>query len=326
MRKISKAIPEKYQSFIPAVILGTALLILYGKIAPGDDFFGAYTRLVYEPENFAEMVGLFNPMWLAPLLAPFVTMPGRWGYILFIGVLITVTIASTHILKGKKLLPLLSAQMFWILWWGQIDPLVILGLALGWTAVQKKNWRLQTGSLLLMSLKPQISLLPAVALWWWIGRKRWMTLAAFTAVLAFSIVIWGPWPLWVIEEMVNHTSRGGFELWNTSLGFYAAPLLIPALFLPLEKKSRLIALTATGMLISPYLPYYSTLLLLCFPLPPVLYGFGLIGYFPGVIGPALAWKSILLLPLSVLVWVYWPWIQSVLEKLRDGFRSKRAHG
>ena len=164
-----------------------------------------------------------------------------------------------------------------------------------------------------MSLKPQMTLFPAIAIWWWSGRERWYAFAAFLSIVVVSILIWGPWPIWVIEKVFSHMNRGGYDLWNTSIGFYAIPLIVPALYIPLNRRDRLLALTATGILISPYLPYYSTLILLCFPLPWILYIFGFVGYLPNIVTPLGAWKSITLLPVTVLIYTYWPYFQTLVK-------------
>ena len=91
---------------------------------------------------------------------------------------------------------------------------------------------------------------------------------------------------------------------DTGLGPIALPLFVPALLVPLDPPQRLLALAATAMLVSPYMPYYSTLLLLAFPLPWPLLALALLGYLPSLIGTTLAWKGVVLLPLGALTWVY----------------------
>ncbi|HLC34676.1 MAG TPA: hypothetical protein VJJ70_06735, partial [Anaerolineales bacterium] len=95
-----------------------------------------------------------------------------------------------------------------------------------------------------------------------------------------------------------------YRPWNATLGPIALPLFLPALLVPLDRPQRLLALTATAMLDSPYMPYYSTLLLLVFPLPWPLLALAFLGYLPGLIGTTLAWKGVVLLPLGVLAWIY----------------------
>ncbi len=293
------------------VILSVAIGLwsLYTVIGPGDDYKLCYTWMVENPEKLpevAEYPWTLNPTWLAPFMAPFVSLPGRSGYSLFMLATIAVTIYATKIFGGKPIPTLLSAHMFWILWWGQIDGWAILGLVLAWYAYRKQSWPLMFLALSMASFKPQIGFVPVVALWWWSGKDRWKSLTAMVGLVLASIIVWGPWPVWYFEGITKYLSDGHHDLLHASLGLKAWPLFIPALLLPMNKEKRLIVLTATTYIISPYMPYYSTILLFIFALPWWAYLFGLLGYFPTLIGTTLAWNSVVLLPLTVLVWIYLP--------------------
>jgi hypothetical protein len=189
---------------------------------------------------------------------------------------------------------------------------VVLGVALGWLALRRKSWGLLFLGMALATLKPQMGLLPIAALWWWAGPLRWQALAAYAGLFLMSLVVWWPWPAWVFEGLFIVARGTQYEAWNASLGWAALPLLIPALVVPMGRKERLTALTAAGLLISPYTPYYSTLVLLCLPLPAWAYVFAFIGYLPGVVGTTIAWNGIVLLPLGVLGWVCWPYVRERL--------------
>ena len=77
----------------------------------------------------------------------------------------------------------------------------------------------------------------------------------------------------------------------------------------MSREKRLIAITATALIVSPYMPYYSTIVLIAFAIPWWAYLFGVLGYLPGLIGTGLAWNSIVLMPLLVLVWLYLPFVR-----------------
>jgi hypothetical protein len=116
------------------------------------------------------------------------------------------------------------------------------------------------------------------------------------------------------------TAAPTYESWNASLGLLALPLFVPALLAPLGPRERLLAVTCTALLVSPYLPYYSTVIVLCFSLPGILYVLAFVGYLPTVIGTVAAWNSVVLLPLGVLAWVYWPVAQAWWRSRRAGER------
>lgn len=296
--------------WIAATLVALFCWTLHVRFASGEDFFRAYSWLVLEPTRYAGDYGIFSPPWLAPIMAPFVTMPGRAGFALFTAATLGMLLYSSRILGGRAIPLLLSAQVAWVLWWGQIDGLAILGVALAVTAEKKRSVWLMFAALLLASAKPQVGLVPAVAQWWWLGKGRWKTLAAFAVIFLASLLVWGCWPMRIMEQIVGLTDARSYGPWNTSLGLIALPLFIPALLAPLERRQRLIAITATALLVSPYMPYYSTVILLCFPVPWWAYLFGFLGYLPNVIGTQLAWNGIILLPVTVLFWVYVPLIQA----------------
>src|SRR5271157_973175 len=297
------------------------LWIIYALIGPGGEFFVGYRDLVLNPENLIPVFGhplTFNPPWLAPILAPVITTPGRAGFVLFTGATLLMFLYSLHLLGGKPIYLLISAQLFWILWWGQIDGLAALGVAMGWLALQEKSWKKMLLALLLAALKPQMGLLPMIAMWWWLGKERWKALAGFAVITMLSIWVYGPWPLWFVDSAYKLSNSSQYGPWNSSIGVWALPLLIPALALKLDRQQRILALTATGLLISPYMPYYSTVLLFCFPIPWWNVLFAIIGYFPRVLGTAIAWNGIVFLPISVLLWLYMPHIRTLVLSFKNG--------
>jgi hypothetical protein len=301
-----------------AITIANAILIwmIYVSCAPGLDFMGGYRDLVLGADLASPDFLVFAPPWLSTILTPFVMLPERVGFSLFLAFSVAIIVFSTHALKGHPIPLLLSAQLSWILWWGQIDGLAILGLALAWIAYQKKSWVLMSVAFLLVLLKPQVSLIPFMFLWWWLGKERWKTATLSAILLLLSVIIWGPWPLWSITKVIRFAGQSTYGPWNTSLGVMAFPLFIPAIFLPLKDRSkRLLAISATALLVSPYMPYYSTLVLFCFPLPWGLYSFAFLGYFPSLLGTEVAWKGITFLPILTLLWIYQAPAMQFLQRL-----------
>ena len=166
------------------------------------------------------------------------------------------------------------------------------------------------------TFKPQVGLAPLLALWWWSGKQRWISLVGMILLTALSIVIWGPWPVWYFEGIFGFVGNKHHAVWNASLGLWALPLFIPALFLPLTRYQRLIALTATALVVNPYMPYYSTLILMIFNIPWWAYILAFTSYLPTVIGSTLAWNAVVLMPLGVLLWLYLPFIKKFISGLK----------
>lgn len=299
------------------LVLSFSIFLLFAALGPGADFLVGYHDLVTRPERLAEVptnTWMLNPPWLAVFMAPFVAIPGKVGYIVFLAASLAMFVLGVYRFGGQPIPLLLSAQMMWVLWWGQIEGWGILALTIGVLALEKKSWPLMFLCLAISSVKPQLSFAPAVALWWWSGKDRWKSFLAMAGLGLFSLWAWGPWPLWYGQAISNFTSNGHSAIWNASLGLIALPLYIPALLAPLDRRQRLIALIATTFVASPYLPYYTTVLLLCFAIPWWAYFFAFLGYLPNLIGTQLAWNAIVLLPLSVLAWLYWPILRSWIRR------------
>lgn len=303
----------------PAIVIAICLWSLYAIIGPGADYKVCYTWMVNQPERLpsvADYPWTLNPPWLAVFMAPFVSLPGRAGYIVFIGFSIVLFMYGANHFRAKTALMLLSAQMFWILWWGQIEAFAVLGLVLALLALDKRSWKLMFLALILASFKPQVGFVPVLACWFWSGRDRWKSMAGLIAVFALSLIIWGPWPVWYAEGILKFAGDQHAADWNASIGLKALPLFIPALLVPLDREKRILALTATALLVSPYMPYYSTIILLVMNIPIWAYFFAFTGYFASVVGTALAWNVVALLPVSLLAWLYWPFLKEWISRFR----------
>lgn len=283
--------------------LALALWLVYAELGPGQDFLG-YRAFALNLADYNLSRGMYSPPWLALLMAPLAVLPGRWGYLLLLGLTLAAGVFAARTLGGKPLVVLLSAQMSWVLWWGQIDALTLVALALAVLGHTRRSWPLLAAGLVLAAIKPHVVAVPVIALWWWTPGSRTKSLAAAAGVTALSLAVWGNWPAVLAERLLPFSLSTTYRPWNATLGPIALPLFVPALLVPLERPQRLLALAATAMLVSPYMPYYSTLLLLVFPLPWPLLALAFLGYLPSLIGTTLAWKGVVLLPLGVLAWVY----------------------
>jgi hypothetical protein len=307
------------------VAVSVAMIMLFGYLSTlpqfdvGADFKRCYTWMVTEPWRLplnAERPWTLNPLWLNFFMAPFVTMPWPWGYITFMTLSAAMVAWGAYWFGGKPIPLLLSAHVFWVFWWGQIEGWAVLGLVLAWVAAHRRSWRLMTLALALAAFKPQVSLLPVAVLWWWSGPGKWKSAGVMAAVTAFTVVVWGPWPWWYWQGLGGFVGDGHANILRASIGPVAWPLVLFALLAPLNRTQRLLALTATVQLASPYLPYYSTLILLCFNVPWWAYLFGVLGYLTPLVGTSIAWNGITFLPITILLWLYAPWARRGWEKIK----------
>ena len=300
--------------------LGIVLFLVYSYFAftfpdlpkgPGADFKRAYTDMVLKPErlpsNAEGTPWTLNPLWQNFFMAPFVTVPWPWGYVLFLAFTLIVTALGAYWFGGNPILLLLSAQLSWVLWWGQLEGWAILALVIGWIGMERQSWGWMFFALAMASFKPQVGFVPVLALWMWSGKARWKSAMGLAMVFLFTLIAWGPWPWWYVQGILNSSFvEGHASVVQASLGLAALPLLVLALVLPMNKVHRLLALTAASQLVSPYMPFYSMVLLLCFQVPWWIYGISFVAYLPSFLGTTLAWNGMVLLPLCILAWLYWP--------------------
>lgn len=309
--------------------LSIVLLLLYSYFAftfpdlpkgPGADFKRAYTSMVTEPERLPDNAiqpWTLNPLWQNFFMAPFVTIPWPWGYVLFLAFTIGMTALGAYWFGGNPMIILLSAQFSWVLWWGQLEGWAILALVLGWIGMERKSWVWMFFALALGSFKPQVGFLPVFALWWWSGNDRWKSAGLLAGVFLLTLVIWGPYPLWYAQGILSaQFAASHAEVVQSSLGLWALPLLLLAFILPFNRYQRILAISAAGQLVSPYMPFYSMVILLCFNLPWWIYAFSFLAYLPSFLGTAIAWNGMVLMPLGILAWLYCPFFRTWIQARR----------
>jgi hypothetical protein len=227
--------------------------------------------------------------------------------VLFITFTLAVSILGAYWFGGKPIPLLLSAQMFWVLWWGQLEGWAILALVFGWIGMTRQSWTWTFFALALGAFKPQVGFIPVLFLWAFSGRDKWKAAGLLAVVFVLTLIIWGPWPVWYLQGMLaSRFVESHADTVRASLGAIALPLFLPALLFPLSRYQRLLALAATAQLVSPYLPYYSTVILWVFDLPWLFVPLAFLGYFPAQIGATLAWQGYVIFPALILAWLYWP--------------------
>jgi hypothetical protein len=206
-------------------------------------FYVPAIRAVWRGESpYAPQYGFFNPPWALALLVPFGADEafGRAG--LFVLAILTVVFA-VHRLEGGLLSTaavLLSLPMLNVLWDGNIDWLVLMGLLL------PPRW-----GLFFAVVKPQVG--AGVAIWWTVEAWRaggwrgvWDLLWPVSATCLGSLVLFGLWPLRATDPVMRlyNTSLWpwsipgglvllGWGVWKREVGpaLAAAPLLSPHVIL-----------------------------------------------------------------------------------------------
>ncbi len=264
------------------ILLGAVLLLPLTLRLPmlGYDWHRLFYLGVLEP----------YPPWMVPLFQPFRLVPWRDSLALVNGIsLLTVALLTACQAEsvrwsglGAALMALLTPPLWFMLWDGQIDGLILAGLlVLPWSV-------------------PLALLRPQILGWLLLTRRRWTL--AMGAWLGLSFLLWGWWLGVALPQSVGSVVHPTAMGWAT-LGW---PILLVGLWMLLRSGNNPWRLLAASMLASPYLqPYHMVLLL---PSLGVVKGWRrwmlwgwvwVVGFVPGFLG----WSRYLGLGFPLAVWI-----------------------
>lgn len=254
--------------------------------------------------------------WVLPVFWLWARIPYWWGYSLW-GILnILCLFFAARIFGGSSTLALLSFQMFYVLFLGQIVGILVGGLALGWWTIAHRRWYLAGLGLFLAGAKFQIGI-PFGLLLWLTAKVTWserLRVLILPAILAALSLIWHPtWPLDLMTRIRNTPPYdwGSISLWRW-IGPAALILWLLPLLLPLERERRFLALAAACPLVIPYFQSADLVTLYALPigwLPVLLGNLGFLFFEYGF--QALRWLWIV--PMSVYLAILSPVLYRLLR-------------
>lgn len=256
--------------------------------------------------------------WILPVYWLFARVPMPWGYILWNVVSVICVFFAARVFGGNSVLAVLSYQMFYVMYLGQITGILLGGLALAWWAMAHKRWYLTGLGLLIAFTKIHIGIL-GLLLWLmaelpWRQRLRTMLIPVLAVVVLFLL---NPsWPLDTIARIQNFNpiDWASISLWRW-IGPAALLFWIPPLALPLARKERFLALMATVPLALPYFQQADLLSLFVLPigwLPVLLGNLGYLFVFFGYQVLSLLW----IVPLVIYAAILLPPTHALLRRLR----------
>ncbi len=207
--------------------------------------------------------------WLLPIFNLFARLPLLIGYILWGTLNVYGVFFTVRIFGGRPLVMLLSFQLFYILYFGQITGLILAGLALFWWCAAHRWLDLAGLGLLIASSKYQLGVPLVLFLWlaadmtW---RERIRCLLVPVGIVAVSLFVWPRWPLLSLNTILTipPNNSGSISLWRW-IGPWALLLLLPPLILRRPLSQRLVLYAAAVALAVPY--FQQTDLLFLFALP-----------------------------------------------------------
>ncbi len=249
--------------------------------------------------------------WILPFFRLLTAVSPITAFILWNLANIAGLFFATRVLGGgeKAALALLTYQMFYTLYYGNIIGILLGGLALCWWGMSHRRWYLAGFGLLVALTKYQLGLSFGLILLFMADiswRERFQVLLVPCLVLVASLIVYPGWPVDSWQTIVGNppNSLGNISLWQW-VGPFATLLWLPPLVLPLTPGRRLTALVAAATLALPY--FQQSDLLALFILP--------VGWLPlaGNLGFYLylnnAWADLWVLaiiPLGLYLWLLLP--------------------
>jgi hypothetical protein len=209
---------------------------------PGVDYYTIYQpmadRLVAGTTQLY-IVGTryYDAPWLLAILVPLTRLPPNIGQAVLDTLSVLMALGAVHLLRTEQRIPtigvvlgLANLHTFSLIFRGQVDAFVLLGVVLGWFAIRRERPWLLAAALLLMAIKPQNVLL--VALLYFFAIRHWSVRAKLRSVslvalsiLAADVTIGPDWP-WRYIAYVRE-SPPGLLVYATTLWRGASYLDLP---------------------------------------------------------------------------------------------------
>ena len=269
--------------------------------------------------NFREEADtLWHPYWAKWLFALLRLPPEPVAYLLLSLACIAGLIYALHVFGGRHWMVFTSFAFAWTLIYGQIDAIVVGGLALAWWAVQQERPVWLGAGLVLASLKPHLALPLGLLLWWW-SPSRLKSLIVPGIVFVLSLLAYGFWiPEWLerlrdIDYLTELTRNLSIHPETGNWIWLLWPLVVA---LPLPRPRKLIAVAAATAFTMPYFPLPSAVLFLVMPVPVWVYWLLQIP----ALGPWLGYWLYLpmkIVPPLLLLWAAYPLVHKAFFERQD---------
>ena len=217
-----------------------AIAVWLARLVPNADWSGTYEgagRALLHGQSPYEQPLFVNPPWAALLILPFAVLPSDVGRGLFLVASVAALVYTAWRLRAPRLAViamLLSPTAVGSLLAANLDAFVVLGLFLPPAA-----------GLLLLMLKPQIGLGPAVfhLIDTWRKARLPGVLRAFLPILLAYGISALIFPVWV-DRMLHKPAN----VWNRSLFPYGIPVGVLLLWLSVRTRNVFWALASTPLL------------------------------------------------------------------------------
>lgn len=254
--------------------------------------------------------------WFLPIFKFFLLFPIPLGYLLWGLLNLCGVWLATRVFGGPNVIVLLSYQMMYILYYGQITGIILGGLALMWLSIIHHRYLFAGFCFVLAATKVQIGLIFGLLLLLYSPitlKNKLLVLIPFGIVTLLSLFLYPNWPWQLVQTIQQYPPKdwGNISLWQW-IGPWTLFLLFPAILLPLNVPIRFITMIATASITLPYFQQTDLLMFFCLPIGRV----ALLGYI-GYLYPYIGWDILRLLSIPPLVWIIIQAMSFLYRKCKD---------
>lgn len=270
---------------------------------------------IYLATAKGDVENYFYGYWLLPIFHLLSLLPYEFSCMLWIILSIIGVWFAARVFDGNSTLAIISYQMSFVLFLGQISGIICGFLGLFWWAIHHKKWELAGLAFLVISAKPQSGGLIVLLLWFfseinWQHKLRILLIPIFGFLI--SLIIYPNWVMEIISRVDGLVTWGNISLWQW-IGPWTFILFIPILILHIPKQDRFLILVSTFILSSPYFSHHDLLTLFIFPIGiiPIL-----LGYIPAILFQFFGYEgqpSGVLIPLFIYFSLLFPKISRKLS-------------
>jgi len=303
--EINKRISKKV-SLGEAIALLVVLFIALYFLITKTGYYWDYEVFLKTTEG--DFINYYYGYWLLPIFNLLSFLPFDISYGLWILLSIAGVFFAARVFNGNTILALLSYQMSYALFWGQISGIICGFLGLFWWAIHNKKWHISGFAILIAAAKPQ-SGGGFVFLLWILAKTDWKNKiqTLLIPVLGFlaSLLLYPGWILDVFSRIGGAYTWGNITLWQW-IGPFSLTLFIPFLIIRKVDQKYFLAFASACILSFPYFLQTDLLTLFIFPVGkiPVL-----LGYLPAIMPQFLGYhgqKIGFLVPLFIYVSILIP--------------------
>lgn len=284
---IHKRITKKVSLGEAIAILIVLLIAIYFLLTKSGSF---WDYEVYLKTAEGDFINYYYGYWLLPIFKLLSLLSFDVSYFLWILLNVAGVFFAARVFNGNSIVALLSYQMSYSLYWGQISGIICGTLGLFWWAIHNKKLHIAGFAILIAAAKPQSGGV-FVFLLWVLAKTDWKnkirTLIIPVLGLIASLLLYPGWLLDVFSRIGGAFTWGNITLWQW-VGPFSLILFIPFLLIRKVDEKYFLAFASACILSIPYFLQTDLLTLFIFPIGkiPVI-----LGYLPAIMPQFLGYNG-----------------------------------